>query len=384
MSNVRFAQETLVNFLNSNGKDISTIHLEGPLSGTLDFAILNKEGYININEILLEEGQIDKLFNLPITLKTLKCGRNLITSIGDIPVNIIDIDISHNKLKLINLKECLNLKNINVADNNITIFESIPNSIEKINVMNNKIEILDLRGLMNLKSVDYLGNINIQLENIPLNMNNTYRDGILKLNNIVEELDYFDALDKYFSLKLRYEEKVRKAKKDIFEKNGKKNNKQTKKDIKNLVIYCIICKKSGGCIFKRDNKTYKGKCGNKNSCFEIELSSDNYTSNREIEYYEEKKTYEDMQENIIKQKMDTFFNYITEEESVKQFKKLIEEYSNFEKSYLTTALDYNLAFDYEYRNKIIDKKNYEIDEYKSLESMKDDTKSKVEMQMIHF
>jgi hypothetical protein len=200
--------------------------------------------------------------------------------------------------------------------------------------------------------------------------------------NVIYEYD--DALEIYFKLKSRYEEnkismKRTKMKQDLIKSDP--NNVKVRK-IKDFKDVCIRCKKSGGSIFKKVGNTYFGKCGNKNMCFEIELHNNMIIDNANDYYYESKNDLEILKDNIIKQKMKTFFNYISEEDSALIFEKQIKEYMKEEESFNRNELFYNLILNNTSTLVDIEKQEQVIKEYKSL--MNDSRKDRDETNLLEF
>jgi hypothetical protein len=210
-------------------------------------------------------------------------------------------------------------------------------------------------------------------------------------NNVIYEYDA--ALETYFKLKSRYEENKISMQRLKMNQDRIKNDKNDGKvrKIKDFKDVCIICKRSGGSIFKKVGDTYFGKCGNKNMCFEIELHNNIFfNGNANDEYYSNKNNLEKLKDNIVKQKMKTFFNYISKEDSVLIFENQINEYVKEEESFNGNEFYHNLFLNKSDELEKIKKQEQGIKDYKIIinESMNDRdetnllefTRSKVEMQ----
>jgi len=97
---------------------------------------------------------------------------------------------------------------------------------------------------------------------------------------------------------------------------------------------CVKCGRGVGTIFAKKNNRLTAICGDtKNPCrLDIQIFTGEYTP---IQYllYEMKDEIEDFKEAIIRQKLDTLFNYIDETESVERFKKEIEGFNELNHLY---------------------------------------------------
>lgn len=187
-----------------------------------------------------------------------------------------------------------------------------------------------------------------------------------------DEGDYNEKLEKYFSLKSKYEE--------IKIKNKRNNMKQKKDNNKmNVKDECIVCGKNGGSIFIKKGDTYYGKCQSKIMCFEIELLNEIENLSIDNMYYDGKKDLEILKENIIKEKLETIFNYTTKEDSISKFKERLDEYVEGEEKFL---IDKALLFDNDSYLKNIGEKEDEIEEFKK--SMNDLIIDRDETDIIEF
>lgn len=147
-----------------------------------------------------------------------------------------------------------------------------------------------------------------------------------------EKINYIDALNKYFKLKVKYESISYKNKEKIHKKNIPK--KEKKKLLSSYVDVCINCKKKGGTIFSKKDNTYFAYCGNKeNPCnLKIEIYAGKYCSNH-FAITTEHERINNITSKIIQEKLNTIFGYESDKDAVSKFKKQIEEFTFYNNDY---------------------------------------------------
>ena len=124
---------------------------------------------------------------------------------------------------------------------------------------------------------------------------------------------------------------------------------------------CISCKRLVGSVFNRKDGRYLATCGDKvNPCkLNIQLFSGTHFNNETLlTIYKE--DLEKMKEEIIKQKMDTLFNYVSEEQSVSEFKKALDDYNKDSKMYKDLLERYKDLHENPEKALAIEKKTQEI------------------------
>lgn len=187
------SQYTLSDYLNSVDNDIEYIHIDRKLYVVLDFSVLDKN-YKNVSHIYLGEGNITEIKNFPESLQKLECAKNLLSSLS-LPSGIIEIDVSHNMITMIDLKPLVKLRKLNCSWNRLTSLSGLSDTITNIIIDNNNVTELDLSGLVNLKRVDCANNNNIVVKNVPawidLNMDGS---GDLKSDDVYED-NYEEVLN---------------------------------------------------------------------------------------------------------------------------------------------------------------------------------------------
>ena len=339
------SQHTLNDYLKDVDDDIEYIHLDKNLYGVLDLSVISIN-HKNVKHIYLGEGNITEIINFPESLKRFECAKNLLSSLQDLPTGIIEIDVSHNMITTIDLKELTMLQKLRCSWNRLSCLHELPDSIIEIIVDNNSITEIDLSGLVNLERVDCANNTGIIVKNVPtgVTLDIDMKGGA---NDVDDEnnpdISYDDLLNNYYLLKATYE----KNKSDIIKKY--KNNREkglTMTEDGKVQVKCINCNKNGGTIFKKDKKIYTIECGSKNKkCSKIIIDMTNVSiRNLEESMNNAKKKVEKSKEDIIKQKMDTLFGYIQGKESSDAFLGKAKKYTEENKEYEEHLKNFNDIF----------------------------------------
>lgn len=367
------AQKDLVNILEDLNKRTDVLDIREHLQGDLDFAILKEMGFNNIKSISFDAGDITNIQNIPEGVTELKCGKNLLFSLENLPSSLTHLEIPENYLVSINVSEIPNLKHLNIAHNHLVSLENLSSEIEEIHCEHNKLTHLDLKGLPNLKVLNISNNNITIIENLPENivdftMENTpsieFRNSpvIPNMNkdkaeedSIQQNINYNESLYEYFRLKNKYETKLYDSRKTAFEYAVSK--KVGKKRAQLVKPKCIQCDRPVGTIFSRKDERYIAICGDTaQPCkLNIEIFSGGYDSIQRYLYlfYEQ---VQDEKDIIIRQKLDTLFNYVSEAESIQLFKKTLENF-NFESQMLKDLMDsHNENYNNPTKNELIQKK----------------------------
>ena len=130
--------------------------------------------------------------------------------------------------------------------------------------------------------------------------------------------DYERSIEKFYSLKKKYESKERKRK--------KKDPSIEKK--------CISCKKNGGTNFIVKNDILKATCNCKKKCkLNIEIQIEKYTTVSEI-LIKLRNDLENVKEQIILLKLDNLFNIKKSDDVTPLFKPLKKKYNKIYKKIL--------------------------------------------------
>lgn len=174
-----------------------------------------------------------------------------------------------------------------------------------------------------------------------------------------ETKNYKEALNSYFKLRGKYQDKIYDLKKKIFEKEP--NKKIALRKTLAIKPPCIHCGRPVGTIFSSKEKKYVAVCGDReNPCIlNIELYRGNHMN---IEYVLDvfKEDIDNLKENIIQQKLDTFFNYLTDQQSVSLYKKEVKAYNGDSVIYKEILDKYNSLYDNKDKQQMLLQKNEDV------------------------
>ena len=333
--------QRFLDFLETLSPEVTEIVLREPLSGDIDLSILKECNFHIIDRIAFVPGKITSIRNIPLGIKRFECPENLLVELTDIPDTMVDLILHHNYLKHIDVSHLKNLQELNINNNQLTHLVDFPESIESIYCDHNFLTTLDLKGIKNLRILHCSYNRMVRIENFPedtirdFKMENNPMITIQKLGSKDSEgdgegdhisIDFPESLDTYFELKKMYEQSAYKIKKETFDRATSK--RAARELLKQVKPKCINCKRPVGSIFMTDKRTYIAKCGdNQSPCnLNIKLYAGSYGSL--IDLLEAFQTYvDDGKDTIMKQKLDTLFNYVSESRSIKLFKEHFEEYT---------------------------------------------------------
>jgi hypothetical protein len=368
------AQAYLKDFLEKFNKSSRDISILEPLHGDLDFGILKEYGITNITKIVLTKGEITSINGLPESLLEFECPDNLLTVLDGLPSNISRIEIPHNYLENIDLSSMENLETLIIIDNKLTTIENIPPNIKELNCSNNNLSSLNLSGVVKPEKLVVSNNpitvienlpegiVDFQMENTPsIEFRNSSAAAIVENNEPNEkQKNVQDALNEYFKLKSTYETTIYNMKKKVFEKADTK--RQAKREVLTIKPPCIKCKRPVGSVFSRKNGRYNAICGDSVKPCGLDIQIFVGESNMQLNYILDifREDNEELKEKIIRQKLDTLFNYTTEQESIKLFKKELEEFNSNSGIYKKLLDINNDLFHSVDKKRLIEKKNDEI------------------------
>jgi hypothetical protein len=375
------AQDILLNILENSPKSIEVLEITQELHGDLNFEILKDFEIGNLKNIILSKGEITSIIGLPKGLIKLECPSNLLTTLENLPISLIILNISNNYLEKIDVSSLTVLEILNISNNKISVLENLPESLEELDLNNNQIGSLDFKNIQNLKKLNISNNPITVIENLPegiidfktdntpsIEFRNSALDSATESESVKEKKtekedeekqknNYEEALFEFFRLKQEYNTKVMKMKRQAYKKAPTKKMGR----LATIAIKppCINCKRPVGTFFSnRNDDKYSILCGDKDKPCELNIVI--YNGNNKV-YYELLELFseemETTKESIIKQKLDTIFNYVTEEKSVEVFKKELElfnETSIIYKEYLDKYIE---NYHDENKKELIQKKN---------------------------
>jgi DNA-binding transcriptional regulator YbjK len=332
------AQISFDNLLKGYNQDIDELHLPFELHGDLDLSIIKKEKFNNLIKLVFREGELTSLKNIPGYVKVIECPHNLLKTLVDLPGSLTHLDIRENGIKSLDLKQASELIVLHCEDNGLESISNLPKNLEELYCEKNSLKILDLEGVSKLNTLHASSNPVLIVQNKPnalinyKNDNNSLythdtnmSDKGATAKDILNKVDYAEALDNYFRIKQKYEIGLLNQKRKAFSKG--KTKKDAIRRSMSIVPKCLNCGKSGGMSFNTTGDGYTASCGNsQNPCkFNIELTRGSYISSE---------TYLDAMDDIlndtkqivVNQKMDALFEYVSETTASRAFKETIKRY----------------------------------------------------------
>lgn len=332
------AQSDFLDFLDHLNPQVSDIIVREPLSGDLDFSVLKECNFTNITSLQFAMGSITSLKNIPEGITKIICEDNLLLNIDDLPTSLVELNVAGNGIKQLDLLEVKNMKELNISRNQFTSLSDLPKDLEILKCENNGLKVLNLEGIEKLKVLHCSNNpslaieqfpdtiIDLQMENNPLIQINKSDDESDEDTENENHADYIESLNTYFDMKNEYINNVYSMKKQVFKKA--KSKKAARMMIAELKPKCINCDRPVGSIFSNEGRTYLARCGDpKNPCnLDIRIFAGEFVKiDNLLEIFQE--DLQNEKEYIIRQKLDTLFNYISENDAVIIFKKQLEKYT---------------------------------------------------------
>ena len=149
--------------------------------------------------------------------------------------------------------------------------------------------------------------------------------------------------------------------KEIKKGNSKKAAIKKATHIKNK---CIQCDRPVGSIFSNKNRRYIASCGDKiHPCgLNIEIFRGDYVSTLDESLETFLIPLNENKEEIIIQKMDTLFSYISEDQSIEKFKSIMKDYNANSDMYNEYVKKYNDIYFGNFNQEIIREKTRKINQ----------------------
>jgi len=373
------AQQTLIDLLEGMKPDNTReLNIAIPLSGDLDFSILGTMGFKRVKSIHLAEGKVTSILHVPKTVTELICEGNIMIALENLPSSLVRINCSRNHISQLRIGNLDNLEYLNCENNDLVELKDIPESMEELYCDNNAITKLNLSGLDRLKTLHCSNNKLMVLQNLPTTLidfkmeNNPL--GVVEHeahSNKKEEkaheaetdakIGYVESLGEYFRLKEKYDTKAHTMRRNAF--RAAPNKRIGKMRVAKVRPPCVNCKRPVGSIFAKVDEKYIARCGDKDSPCELNIqlfTSDFYRPEELLNSYRE--IVEEAKENIIRQKLDTLFSYVSEANAAKLFKPEFHKYTEASKMYSDFLEEYKQTYDNAHKKELIVRKNQEIQE----------------------
>lgn len=371
---INTAQNSFLNMLEVIDKRHAIeIRFDDPMYGDIDFSVLKDRDYTRVTKIIIDKpGKITNIRNIPEGITHLTCQSQLLKSISEnLPSTLEEIDCTDNLIESFDGKNTPKLKVLRLSNNEISEIDNLPSSLLILECENNQLRRLNLSNTPSLKTLHCSNNPLLMLEYVP----NTLVDMQMENNPFTEishgsstkkgkeresgkRFEYLESIFEYFKLKNAYDTNLNKLRRTAF--NDKKIARRDK--VKMVKAPCISCKRKVGTIFKTHNRRYVAVCGDKEKPCNLDIQIYNSDSIYLGEYLDLYNTVflEREKDNIIKQKMDTLFNYVSERVAIEEFKSNLKKFNETNAKYNKLLQNHESLYNSESRKLQIQHKQEEI------------------------
>lgn len=138
-----------------------------------------------------------------------------------------------------------------------------------------------------------------------------------------------DAIQEYYKLKTKYEDKEQRTKHKILQDESL-DNKSKRFALSTLKTKCVKCDKLGGTLFIEKNNTLRALCQAETKCdLNMNIYRGSYSPFFPL-YNKLNKESDSIRTNIVKTKLDLLFSYTTEETAILQFEEYRNEFNTLE------------------------------------------------------
>ena len=377
------AQSSLEKILENTNKNITELLIKENLEGDIDFSILKTMNFGLVNSIILKNGSITSIKNIPETVKYINIESNLIDTLEDLPKDLETLHIQNNYLKEIDISYLTKLEKLYLDSNRLEKLEKIPPNLKELSVCYNKLNEINLEGVDKLQILNVSENPISIIENLPEKIVEFTHENtpsiefryVSHLDNVLQgttedeiknekemQKNYKESLLAYFELKSKYEKDLFQAKKKAHAKENTKKRKRMA--AKSKIAKCVKCKRNVGSLFYKKDNIYYAKCGDPTSPCNLDIRlHDGITDLIEVHLNDIQKEINEAKENIIKHKLDTLFNYIDEKDAAELYKTYLEDF-NLDNNVLTMYLGKrNQVFHSEVKEKAVNEKNEKLYSY---------------------
>jgi hypothetical protein len=135
-------------------------------------------------------------------------------------------------------------------------------------------------------------------------------------------MDYDEALNKYFKLKAKYDSEYNKKKHSIIT-DDELSTKEKRREVQNIKMKCIGCKRAVGTLFSDEDRTYSAICGDSTKPCGLDISIKKGTIiNAQDAYRTELQDQNKIKNAIIATKLNLLFGLIDDATMMTQFEEL--------------------------------------------------------------
>ena len=147
-------------------------------------------------------------------------------------------------------------------------------------------------------------------------------------------IDYNQAVEEYYSLKSKYDEKVNDYVSKVM-RNPSLTPSSRRDKIRTYKRKCIMCGRAGGTLFSNQNGILSAVCGHIKSPCPLDIRIERKQVQPSYSVAEASAvTLENDKQNIIRSKLDLLFQYEEEDASLRGFNKHKSAYESDSKEYL--------------------------------------------------
>jgi hypothetical protein len=333
------AQADFETYLEKIPKITREINVTISLHGHLNLDVLTRLKFNKVRHILLHDGQITSISNIPENIEIIHCENNLLEELKKLPSTMKHLHVSHNIINKIDLSTCKELEKLYISYNKLQELIGLPKSLLILKCDHNELRNIQLDNATRLQTFYCEENPQLILENIPEtiidgNYPQILEQNLKKQSEIVSD-DFKKALLVYFRIKSEYENKLH----QIQTVQNTKKTKKTKKT--NVLPKCYGCQKDVGMVFSNKDKKYSARCGGTPPCkWNMILNRGQFVPREDV-YTAYTNDVGEMKEKIIQQKMAALFRHMGEKEAKELFEKQITAYESANKylEELTTEND---------------------------------------------
>ena len=195
----------------------------------------------------------------------------MLKEIEKMPSDLEELYVDNNVFQKFDCSSVPKLRILHISNNELQALTNLPETLEILECENNQLKELNLANTIKLKELICSNNPILRLQHVPpciskLEMENNPFVEIDHSEDTPEEkkrgkkkLDYLESVNIFLKLKSDYETKLRKARKNAYDKGvSKKEKRQRVRDSK---IPCISCKRNVGTDFLIKDNRYIALCG---------------------------------------------------------------------------------------------------------------------------
>ena len=372
--------------LEKKQKTAKEITVREKLTGNLNLAILQENGFSNVEIIRFKAGgQLTSVTNIPTTVKRLYLSNQLIEDL-ELPDGIEYIDIDHNLLsKEWDISRYQVLKHVNVSYNRLdSLGTHLPESLEKLYCTHNTLRNIFLADCPRINTLHCNHNSEgLRIHDLPDTViDSQFPEKVVYISSsssssigdksqsknkntntkvITTSKEYQESILEYFQTKREYDKKL--------------HYLRLNKKLRGELPPCNGCGKLVGMVFSGKDQKYRAYCG---AASGSKRGATSGSTGKPCDWkivihrgenipflpflQEIRGHLEETKTNIIRQKMDTLFDYISDEKSAELFKKYLNYFeTNTELVEKYTSLYKDIYFNEEKRE-IIPRKQASIQE----------------------